>query len=98
MFIDNHIGFEFAGRRADNGQRVCGFGVSRCMASFVDTSEHLLTSIPINWSMEESVTVLSTYITVWYGLIERAQLKQSKSYSSQTGITKIRDFRGNREG
>ena len=79
VFCDNSIGFEFAGRRADNGERVCGFGMSRCMASFVDTSEHLLTSVPKNWSMNEAVTVLSTYITVWYGLIERAQIKQGKT-------------------
>ena len=77
MFSDNQIGFEFAGRREDNGKRVCGFGASRCMASFVDTSEDLITEIPEHWSMDESVTVMSTYITVWYGLIERAQLRQS---------------------
>ena len=77
MFCDNAIGFEFAGRRSDSGKRVFGFGVSRCMATFVDTSQHLLTTIPKHWSMNEAVTILSTYITVWYGLIERAQLRQS---------------------
>jgi len=47
------------------------------MASFVDVREDLITTIPENWSMEDSVTILSTYATVWYGLIERAQLRKS---------------------
>ncbi|XP_054161216.1 fatty acid synthase-like [Oppia nitens] len=85
LFTDNAIGFEFAGRRNDSGQRVCGFGVSRCMASFVDTSDQLVTPIPDHWSMDEAVTVLSTYITVWYGLIERAQLRQNESILIHSG-------------
>ena len=71
------IGFEFAGRRTDTGERVCGFSLSGCMASFVDVREDLITTIPENWSMEDSVTILSTYATVWYGLIDRAQLRKS---------------------
>jgi len=31
--------------------------------------------------MEDAVTILSTYSTVWYGLIERAQLKKSNIFN-----------------
>ena len=79
LFTDCALGFEFAGRRSDTGERVCGFGLGRTMASFVDVREDLITTIPDNWSMDDVVTVLTTYITVWYGLIERAQIKQSMS-------------------
>jgi NADPH:quinone reductase-like Zn-dependent oxidoreductase len=34
--------------------------------------------IPEKWSMEESVTIVSTYCTVWYSLIERARLQRSE--------------------
>jgi NADPH:quinone reductase-like Zn-dependent oxidoreductase len=40
----------------------------------------MITKIPEHWSMEESVSVLSTYCTVWYGLIDRAQLTRSMNF------------------
>ena len=78
LFTDCTLGLEFAGRRSDTGERVCGFGLGRTMASFVDVREDLITTIPSHWSMDDSVTILTTYCTVWYGLIERAQLLKSK--------------------
>ncbi len=77
LFADCLIGSEFAGRRTDTGERVCGFEISRCMASFVDVREDLITPIPENWSMEDAVTIVTTYGTVWYGLIDRAQMQRS---------------------
>jgi len=71
------IGTEFAGRRTDTGERVFGFCFTRGISTFVDTKQELITKIPDNWSMEESVTLLSTYCTIWYGLIDRAQLTES---------------------
>jgi len=71
------IGTEFAGRRTDTGERVFGFSFGRGISTFVDVKQELMTKIPDNWSMEESVTLLSTYCTVWYGLIDRAQLTKS---------------------
>jgi NADPH:quinone reductase-like Zn-dependent oxidoreductase len=78
LMNDCVIGTEFAGRRTDTGERVCGLGMTRCMASFVDMREDLITPIPENWSMEDAVTIMTTYCTVWYGLLERAQLEESK--------------------
>ncbi len=71
------IGTEFAGRRTDTGDRVCGFSLSQCIATSVDVREDLITSIPDKWWMEDAVTIVTTYFTVWYGLIERDQLRQS---------------------
>ena len=77
LFTDCLLGFEFAGRRCDTGARVFGFDTSRCFATSVSPSETLVSKIPEHWSMEEAVTVLCTYSTVWYGVIERAQLQKS---------------------
>jgi NADPH:quinone reductase-like Zn-dependent oxidoreductase len=77
LFYDCLIGTEFAGRRTDSGERVCGFSLSRCIATSVDVREDLITEIPEKWSMEDAVTVMTTYCTVWYGLIERAQMQRS---------------------
>ena len=74
LFSDCCIGFEFAGRRVDTGERVCGFDMSRCYATSIDVNSELMTPIPDNWSMDDAVTILSTYSTVWYGLIERAHM------------------------
>jgi NADPH:quinone reductase-like Zn-dependent oxidoreductase len=72
------IGSEFAGRRSDTGERVFGFCLGRGIATFVDCAENMMTTIPDHWSMAESVTLLTTYCTVWYGLIDKAQLMKSK--------------------
>ncbi len=77
LLFDCLIGTEFAGRRTDSGERVCGFSLSRCIATSVDVREDLITPIPDIWSMEDAVTIVTTYCTVWYGLIDRAQLRQS---------------------
>ena len=74
LFMDCLIGFEFAGRRVDTGERVCGFDMSRCYATSIDANEDFITRIPDNWSMDDATTILSTYSTVWYGLIERAHM------------------------
>jgi len=74
------IGTEFAGRRTDTGERVFGFCSGRGISTFVDVRQEFMTKIPEKWSMEESVTLLSTYCTVWYGLIDRAQLTKSMTF------------------
>ncbi|CAG2105515.1 unnamed protein product [Medioppia subpectinata] len=79
LFTDCVLGFEFAGRRADTGERVCGFDMSRCFSTSIDANEDLITKIPDNWSMDDVITILSTYSTVWYGLLERAQLSKYES-------------------
>jgi NADPH:quinone reductase-like Zn-dependent oxidoreductase len=74
------IGTDFAGRRIDTGERVFGLTLSRGISTFVYVGEDMIAKIPDHWSMEESVSVLSTYCTVWYGLIDRAQLTRSMNF------------------
>ncbi|CAG2111135.1 unnamed protein product, partial [Medioppia subpectinata] len=85
LFMDCLIGFEFAGRRADNGERVCGFTLSRSFATEATTNDRMVSHIPDHWSMEEAVTVLSTYSTVWYGLIKRANLMKGERILIHSG-------------
>ncbi len=74
------IGTDFAGRRIDTGERVFGLTLNRGISTFVYVREDMILKIPEHWSMEESVSVLSTYCTVWYGLIDRAQLTRSMNF------------------
>ena len=76
LFTDCFIGIEFAGRRADTGERVMGFVETRAFATNVNTNSDWLTTIPDHWSMSDAVTILSTYSTLWYGLIERGRLRK----------------------
>ncbi len=71
------IGTEIAGRRVDTGERVFGLTFNRGISTFVYVAEDMVTKIPEHWSMEESVSIMCTYCTVWYGLIDRAQLTRS---------------------
>ena len=77
LFTDCLIGLEFAGRRRDTGERVMGFEMTRCFASSIHASEHMITTIPEHWSIEDAITILTTYSTSWYGLIVRAGLQKS---------------------
>ncbi len=71
------IGTEIAGRRVDTGERVFGLTFNRGISTFVYVAEDMVTKIPEHWSMEESVSIMCTYCTVRYGLIDRAQLTRS---------------------
>ena len=51
--------------------------LSRGFVTSVDAMENFITPIPKHWSMDDAVTVVVVYGTVWYGLIERALLKLS---------------------
>ena len=74
--MDCGIGFEFAGRRVDTGERVMGMESGRCFATSVWAATHSYSPIPDHWSMADAVTVLSTYTTLYYSLIKRANIKQ----------------------
>ncbi|CAG2112170.1 unnamed protein product, partial [Medioppia subpectinata] len=76
---EQQIGYELAGRRADTGERVMAMSLSKCVATSTHVDPSFFTTIPDNWSMEEAVTILSPYFTVWYGLIERAHLRRGES-------------------
>ena len=76
LFTDCFIGLEFAGRRADTGQRVMGFAESRAFATNINANGNWLTPIPDHWSMDDAVTILINYCTLWYGLIKRGGLRK----------------------
>ena len=79
IFTDCLLGYEFAGRRADTGERVMGMEATRCLATSIHANEKLITHIPEHWTMDEACTIMITYSTAWYGLIERAQLRKGES-------------------
>ena len=76
LFTDCTIGIEFAGRRADTGERVMGFTECRSFATSIDAYDNWITPIPEHWSMDDAVTILSTYSTLWYGLIKRGGMRR----------------------
>ncbi|XP_054160842.1 fatty acid synthase-like [Oppia nitens] len=85
LITDCLIGYEFVGRRIDTGERVMGMSITRCFATSVQANSKFITSIPTHWSMDDAVTILTTYITVWYGLIYRADLMKNESILIHSG-------------
>ncbi|CAG2108748.1 unnamed protein product, partial [Medioppia subpectinata] len=79
MFTDCLLGGEYAGRRADTGQRVMGIEFGRCIATHVNACVFNMAPIPDHWSMAEAVTVLNSYSTVYYALIKKANIKKGES-------------------
>ncbi|CAG2118655.1 unnamed protein product, partial [Medioppia subpectinata] len=79
LYPDCLFGFEYVGRRADTGQRVMGLEFGRMFCTSANVANNYMTAIPEHWSMAEAVTVLTTYSTVHYGLIKRANLRKGES-------------------
>ncbi|CAG2105028.1 unnamed protein product, partial [Medioppia subpectinata] len=78
MFTDCVLGCEYAGRRVDTGERVMGIDF-RAFATSLNATINSMTTVPEHWSMAEAVTILSTYSTLYYALIKRANLKRGES-------------------
>ncbi|CAG2116695.1 unnamed protein product, partial [Medioppia subpectinata] len=70
---------EYAGCRADTGQRVMGIEFGRCIATHVNACVLNMAPIPDHWSMAEAVTVLNSYSTVYYALIKKANIRKGES-------------------
>ncbi|CAG2101716.1 unnamed protein product, partial [Medioppia subpectinata] len=51
----------------------------RTFANSVNATDKFMTTVPEHWSMAEAATILSTYSTVHYGLIKKANLKKAES-------------------
>ncbi|CAG2102296.1 unnamed protein product, partial [Medioppia subpectinata] len=79
IYTECIIGGEFAGRRADTGERVMGIELGRCVSTFVNVASHAFSPIPDHWSMDEAVSILSTYSTTYYGLIRKGRLQRGES-------------------
>lgn len=85
LLIDCLIGFEFSGRRRDNGQRVFGMPSGFGIATNVKIKSPLLFKVPDQWSLEDVATISTIYMTVWYGLIQRGQLRRGESILIHSG-------------
>ncbi|CAG2168877.1 unnamed protein product [Oppiella nova] len=89
LFTDCLIGYEYAGRRADTGERVMGLEGGRTVATSINANLSGMTKIPDHWSMADASTIINNYSTLWYGLIKRANLKKGESiliHSAAGGI------------
>ncbi|CAG2108061.1 unnamed protein product, partial [Medioppia subpectinata] len=78
LFTDCVLGCEYAGRRVDTGKRVMGIDY-RAFATSLNATINSMTTVPEHWSMADAVTILSTYSTLYYALIKRANLKKGES-------------------
>ncbi|CAG2109879.1 unnamed protein product, partial [Medioppia subpectinata] len=79
VFMDCTIGGEFAGRLAETGERVMGMESGRCFATSIYAATHTYAKIPDHWSMNDAVSILSTYSTAYYGLIKAGRLRKGES-------------------
>ncbi|CAG2106476.1 unnamed protein product [Medioppia subpectinata] len=91
MFTDCLLGGEYAGRRADTGQRVMGIEFGRCIATQINACVLNMAPIPDHWSMAEAVTVLNSYSTVYYALIKKANniIKKGESVLIHSGAGSV---------
>ncbi|CAG2166966.1 unnamed protein product [Oppiella nova] len=87
---DCPIGVEFAGRRSDTGERVMGMDArNRCLSTTIYATELYMTAVPEHWSMDDAVSILNAYMTLYYGLIEKAQLQQGESVLIHSGAGSV---------
>lgn len=75
---DSFIGYEFAGRRTDTGERVIGISPGNCVTTKIKADPNSLITIPNKWSIEEAASTLNSYYTVWQALIKRVSLEAGK--------------------
>ena len=83
--FDCVLGLEFSGRRCDTGERVMGMVPFKGIATTVMTHRDFVWSVPDEWSLEEAASVPVIYITAYYALIMRGQLKQGESVLIHSG-------------
>lgn len=69
------IGTEFAGRDLETGSRVFGIAHGGSFASTVSVEPEYVRPIPEHWSYDDAVGSVTTYFSVWYGLIHKAKLE-----------------------
>lgn len=70
------MGFEFGGRRSDTGVRVMGISTGRSIATSIETNKNLLVNVPDSWTIEDGVSAISAYFTIWYSLLTKAELEE----------------------
>ncbi|KAI1283698.1 Fatty acid synthase [Halotydeus destructor] len=79
---DSLLGLEFAGI-SENGRRVMGVVPAKALANKIAVSKNpddrLVLDVPDNWTLEEASTIPAVYMTVYYALFIRAQLRSGES-------------------
>ncbi|KAI2795531.1 hypothetical protein BLOT_016500, partial [Blomia tropicalis] len=83
--FDCVLGLEFSGRRRDNGTRVMGMVPFKGIATTLLTHEKFVWPVPDHWSLMEAATIPVVYITAFYALIIRGQLKRGESVLFHSG-------------
>lgn len=83
--FDCILGLEFAGRRADTGDRVMGMVPFKGIATTVLTHRDFLWTVPAQWSLEEAASVPVIYITAYYALVMRGRLKKGDTVLIHSG-------------
>lgn len=83
--FDCILGLEFSGRRNDTGERVMGMVPFKGIATTIMTFKDLVWPIPKQWSLEDAATVPVVYITAYYALLVRGQLKAGESVLIHSG-------------
>lgn len=79
------IGMEFAGRDA-NGRRVCSFTASKAIATnIVQEDSHFLFTVPDSMSLAGAATIPIVYVTVYYGLFIRGNLRHGETVLIHAG-------------
>ncbi|KAI2797161.1 hypothetical protein BLOT_011139 [Blomia tropicalis] len=83
--FDCVLGLEFSGRRRDNGTRIMGMVPFKGIATTLLTHEKFVWPVPDHWSLMEAATIPVVYITAFYALIIRGQLKRGESVLIHSG-------------
>lgn len=79
------IGMEFAGRD-QNGNRVCSFTASKAIATnIVVESSNFMFKVPDHMSLAGAATLPIVYVTLYYGLFIRGNLRQGESILIHAG-------------
>ncbi|XP_029173773.1 fatty acid synthase-like isoform X1 [Nylanderia fulva] len=85
---DSALGLEFSGRDA-NGCRVMGIVKSRRLMTTVLPDSGFLWKLPDRWTLEQAATIPVAYVTSYYALFVRGQLKADESVLIHSGAGSI---------
>ena len=82
------IGMEFAGTLAGDktGRRVMGFTGSKSVATTVElTNRNFIWQVPEKWSLSDAATVPLAYVTAYYALYVRGEMRPGETVLIHAG-------------
>lgn len=77
--FDSLLGLEYSGRRQDTGERIMGMVPFKGISTRILTYKDFVWPVPDQWTMEDAATVPIVYVTAYYALVMRGQLKEYDS-------------------